>query len=158
MVAEIPNPECLSVPAEWKDAFRAARRTIDDAWGPARSRLHILETPATIELHGVGFYDRYDGKQTWWAANNREIHPVTHLEVGVKYVPELIGFSGSISISPNAPHDRLTAGRMILNLPIKGKGKGFRTSIPASQIPWGVYYVHAVSKSGYIAKKFSVER
>lgn len=78
MIAEIPAPSCVResrVEAE----IRSARAAFLRLFGRPRKSLTVLETPVSVRMTGVLFFDKLHG-QVGVAPNGVELHPVIGLE------------------------------------------------------------------------------
>lgn len=81
MIAEIPDPECVSVKNTSRyEQFRKLRNDIYKNIGIPGKNYTFFKKGIKISLTGVGFFDSYH-KQAGMARNQREIHPVLGLEV-----------------------------------------------------------------------------
>ena len=81
MIAEIPDPRCITDPTLSKhaDSFRKA---LVAKFGTPGKKTKRFPTPARIVVRGIGFFDiKHPTEQDGAAPNNLEIHPVLGLSL-----------------------------------------------------------------------------
>jgi hypothetical protein len=85
MIAEIPEPGCLSRRSPWRAQIRAARAAFDDQHDVSA---RMVPADDTVSVIGVGFFDFLHG-QTGVAPNGIELHPVLEICFGTDCKLEL---------------------------------------------------------------------
>jgi hypothetical protein len=78
MIAEIPNPRCVSSASRWKAAIRSARVSFTRTYHLTH---YFQNTRRLIDLRGLGFFDEVKG-QAGVAPNGIELHPVIWIRFG----------------------------------------------------------------------------
>lgn len=80
MVVEIPDSACEGVcSSDHRDEMIQARQSFVDHCGEPLQRFKTLWESLTVDVTGVGFFDRLHG-QTGVAGNGVELHPVLEIE------------------------------------------------------------------------------
>lgn len=78
MIAEIPQPSCVSSHSLWKTGITAARHYVTGRYWVSLSKWHYIHR--SINIQGLGFFDEEHGV-TGAAPNDIELHPVTYIHV-----------------------------------------------------------------------------
>jgi hypothetical protein len=82
MIAEIPDPGCITDPTLSKHADNF-RQALVAKFGKPGTKTKRLAHPAKITLRGIGFFDiEHATEQDGKAPNNLESHPVLGLSLG----------------------------------------------------------------------------
>ena len=183
MIAEIPSPDDCPEIALHMAEYRKARNDAEALVGRLTgTQLHALSAPVAVTITGYGFYDK-KGHGKGHSRNGREIHPVLSIErqhplqhASVNGLTDSVNsreFTGTIAIESDTAQHRIslnvvcsepiqgvrivdTHGTILRELVISEPSNTFISSVPVSRFRPGTYFVHAVTNSGYIARKFRV--
>ena len=83
MIAEIPDPGCLSSNQRFAAAARDMRARLVNRFGSPRGHVVRLVPPTPIRIRGVPFFDiKHSRPQDGVAPNLIEIHPVLGVDLG----------------------------------------------------------------------------
>lgn len=118
MIAEIPDPACVSKVSPWRSAIAATRGYFSEHYTVTTSWRYVHRP---VDVRGLGFFDEIHG-QVGVAPNGIELHPViwmTFLFVARSQSPSCMataawaddGYPGDyyISITSNQPYTEATA-------------------------------------------------
>ncbi|MFS8085253.1 MAG: hypothetical protein ACMG6H_06450, partial [Acidobacteriota bacterium] len=165
MIAEIPDPGCVSPSSPFAAAISHARAQFD-AMFTATSTFQNANVP--VQITGVGFFDYFEG-QEGIAPNGIELHPIIDITFGPNFslsssatsltIPQsgagsstitssLSGnFNSTISFSATGLPSGATASFSPTSISAPGSGSSFLTIAVGSTTPLGTYNV-IVSGSG----------
>jgi len=76
MIAEIPQPSCVSSSSLWKTGITAARYYLTNRYWVSLYSWHYIYR--SINIQGLGFFDE-EHNVTGAAPNDFELHPVTYI-------------------------------------------------------------------------------
>jgi hypothetical protein len=76
MIAEVPNPSCVSSISRWKKDIASTRQAITSRYWVSSHRWHYLYKAVT--LRGLGFFDE-EHNVTGAAPNDIELHPAIYI-------------------------------------------------------------------------------
>jgi len=76
MIAEIPQPRCVSSASLWKSSIKSARSAVTSRYWVSLYSWHYVHR--SINIRGLGFFDE-EHNVTGAAPNDIELHPVIYI-------------------------------------------------------------------------------